>query len=135
LHVGRPVPTGLKSREKKQIDLNSRPGARYSNGAFVGQHGSWNRKPQSSYVVIYFPFAGGRPSSPPVEVVYDFLNAKGEARGVRRGGAWRRRCAARCRRCRNTIWRFPLSHAPRQLRNLAFSFDAADWRSLSIRAE
>ena len=35
-----------------------------ANGAFVGQHGSWNRKPRSGYKVIFVPFADGKPSGP-----------------------------------------------------------------------
>ena len=43
-------------------------------GAFVGQHGSWNRKPHSGYKVIFVPFAGGKPSGPPVDVLTGFLS-------------------------------------------------------------
>ena len=50
-------------------------------GAFVGQHGSWNRKPFSGYKVIFVPFAGGRPSGPPIDILTRFLTDKGKARG------------------------------------------------------
>ncbi|MDG2528477.1 PQQ-dependent sugar dehydrogenase [Caulobacter endophyticus] len=50
-------------------------------GAFIGQHGSWNRKPHSGYKVIFVPFAGGKPSGPPRDVLTGFLNAEGEALG------------------------------------------------------
>ncbi len=50
-------------------------------GAFIGQHGSWNRKPHSGYKVVFVPFAGGRPSGPPRDVLTGFLNADGEALG------------------------------------------------------
>src|SRR4029078_1604417 len=40
-------------------------GAQYSNGVFVGQHGSWNRKPRSGYKVIFVPFTGARPGRRP----------------------------------------------------------------------
>jgi glucose/arabinose dehydrogenase len=50
-------------------------------GMFVGQHGSWNRKPPSGYKVIYVPFAGDKPSGPPVDVLTGFLAADGKARG------------------------------------------------------
>jgi glucose/arabinose dehydrogenase len=43
-------------------------------GAFVGQHGSWNRKPHSGYKVIFVPFAGGKPAGPPVDVLTGFLS-------------------------------------------------------------
>ena len=50
-------------------------------GAFVGQHGSWNRRPLSGYNVVFIPFANGRPSGQPVEVLGGFINDEGEARG------------------------------------------------------
>ena len=53
----------------------------YRNGAFVGQHGSWNRKPLSGYRVIFVPFAGGKPAGPPQEVLTGFLDEDGHARG------------------------------------------------------
>ena len=56
-------------------------GARYSGGAFIGQHGSWNRRPMSGYKVIFVPFAGGRPSGPAVDVLTGFLDSDGKARG------------------------------------------------------
>ena len=55
--------------------------AHYRGGAFVGQHGSWNRSPPSGYRVIYVPFAGGHPSGPVEEVLTGFLDAQGNARG------------------------------------------------------
>jgi glucose/arabinose dehydrogenase len=60
---------------------NARLGAMYSNGVFVAQHGSWNRKPVSGYRVIFVPFAAGSPVGPPSDVLTDFLNASGDARG------------------------------------------------------
>jgi len=53
----------------------------YATGAFIGQHGSWNRNPPSGYKVIFVPFAGGHPSAQPVDVLTGFLDAKGNARG------------------------------------------------------
>ena len=55
--------------------------ARLGPGMFVGQHGSWNRKPRSGYRVIFVPFTGGRPSGPPVDVLAGFVRANGDARG------------------------------------------------------
>jgi glucose/arabinose dehydrogenase len=55
--------------------------ARYAGGAFVGQHGSWNRKPRSGYKVIFVPFAGGRPAGSAVDVLTGFLDSDGKARG------------------------------------------------------
>jgi glucose/arabinose dehydrogenase len=54
---------------------------KYAGGAFIGQHGSWNRKPRSGYKVIFVPFADGHPAGPPEDVLTDFLNADGQARG------------------------------------------------------
>ena len=53
----------------------------YAGGAFVGQHGSWNRRPPSGYKVIFVPFAAGHPSGPPADVLTGFLDADGNARG------------------------------------------------------
>ncbi len=47
-------------------------GARFAQGAFVAQHGSWNRKPASGYRVIFVPFAGAQPSGKPVDVLTGF---------------------------------------------------------------
>ncbi|SDH12954.1 sorbosone dehydrogenase family protein [Janthinobacterium sp. YR213] len=54
---------------------------RYRGGAFIGQHGSWNRKPFSGYKVIYVPFANGVPSGPPQDVIAGFLDSHGKAQG------------------------------------------------------
>ncbi len=56
-------------------------GPEWSAGAFVGQHGSWNRKPRSGYKVIFVPFANGRPVGAPVDVLTGFLNEDGDAQG------------------------------------------------------
>ena len=55
--------------------------ARYSGGAFVGQHGSWNRKPLSGYKVIFVPFANGRPNGMPEDVLTGFVDENGNAHG------------------------------------------------------
>ena len=52
-----------------------------ANGAFIGQHGSWNRKPRAGYKVIFVPFANGMPAGPPRDVLTGFLNGSGEAQG------------------------------------------------------
>ena len=54
---------------------------RYRGGAFIGQHGSWNRKPRSGYQVIFVPFAGGRPDGRPQAILTSFVNEKGQAQG------------------------------------------------------
>ena len=55
--------------------------AHYQGGAFIGQHGSWNRSTPAGYKVIYVPFANSRPSGPPEDFLTGFLNDKGEAMG------------------------------------------------------
>ncbi|WP_454763971.1 PQQ-dependent sugar dehydrogenase [Cupriavidus campinensis] len=59
---------------------NSLP-ARFQHGMFVGQHGSWNRKPRSGYKVIFVPFDQGKPKGAPFDVLTGFLNEDGEAQG------------------------------------------------------
>ncbi|RON65780.1 sorbosone dehydrogenase family protein [Pseudomonas fluorescens] len=60
--------------------------AQFKEGAFIGQHGSWNRKPHSGYKVIFVPFAAGKPTGQPVDVLTGFLdkdeNALGRPVGV-----------------------------------------------------
>jgi glucose/arabinose dehydrogenase len=53
----------------------------FRSGAFVGEHGSWNRIPLSGYKVVFVPFAGGKPTGAPVDVLTDFVNGLGEAQG------------------------------------------------------
>ncbi len=54
---------------------------RFTGGAFIGQHGSWNRQPRSGYKVIFVPFADGQPAGTPENVLAGFVNARGEAMG------------------------------------------------------
>jgi glucose/arabinose dehydrogenase len=53
----------------------------FRGGAFIGQHGSWNRKPLSGYKVIFVPFADGRPSGQPMEILTGFVDRDGKALG------------------------------------------------------
>lgn len=55
--------------------------ATYLNGAFIGQHGSWNRNPVSGYKVLFVPFKDGKPDGAPQDILTGFLNDKGQARG------------------------------------------------------
>jgi glucose/arabinose dehydrogenase len=54
---------------------------RYAGGAFVGNHGSWNRRPPSGYDVVFVRFDNGRPVGQPEDVLSGFLDAEGNARG------------------------------------------------------
>lgn len=55
--------------------------AQFKGGVFIGQHGSWNRKPHSGYKVIFVPFADGKPAGLPQDVLTGFLDAEGNAFG------------------------------------------------------
>jgi glucose/arabinose dehydrogenase len=55
--------------------------AQYRNGMFVGQHGSWNRKPRSGYKVIFVAFDHGMPTGQPIDVLAGFVRDNGEAMG------------------------------------------------------
>jgi glucose/arabinose dehydrogenase len=52
----------------------------YRGGAFVGEHGSWNRREFNGYKVVFIPFANGRPNGMAQDVVTGFLDS-GKARG------------------------------------------------------
>jgi glucose/arabinose dehydrogenase len=56
-------------------------GAFGQDGMFVGQHGSWNRRPPSGYKVIFVPFNGGKPSGQPIDVLTGFIGPDGDAFG------------------------------------------------------
>jgi glucose/arabinose dehydrogenase len=56
-------------------------GQGYASGAFIGQHGSWNRDPPSGYKVVFVKFANGKPVGKPIDVLTGFLTSKGEAHG------------------------------------------------------
>lgn len=55
--------------------------APFTQGAFIGQHGSWNRKPHSGYKVIFVPFSAGKPAGQPVDVLTGFLDKDEQAMG------------------------------------------------------
>ena len=52
-----------------------------AEGAFVGQHGSWNRNPPSGYKVIFVPFKDGKPAGKPQDILTGFLDSHGQAHG------------------------------------------------------
>jgi glucose/arabinose dehydrogenase len=55
--------------------------ANYRGGAFVGEHGSWDRNPLNGYKVVFVPFKDGKPSGPAEDFVTGFLNSDNQARG------------------------------------------------------
>jgi glucose/arabinose dehydrogenase len=60
---------------------DARMPANYVSGAFIGQHGSWNRKQLAGYNVVFVPFANGRPAGQPLEFLGGFVNEDGRAYG------------------------------------------------------
>ena len=69
------APLGMASSVGSSLPGN------FANGMFIGQHGSWNRRPHSGYKVIFVPFDAGRPRGDPVDVLGGFLSPDGEAFG------------------------------------------------------
>ncbi len=55
--------------------------AAYAGGAFVGEHGSWNRRAFNGYKVVFVPFQNGRPNGMAQDVVTGFLSSDNKARG------------------------------------------------------
>ena len=53
----------------------------FASGAFVGEHGSWNRRPLAGYKVVFGPFERGRPGGLPIDFLDGFLSADGKAYG------------------------------------------------------
>ncbi|MGN3975438.1 PQQ-dependent sugar dehydrogenase [Tsuneonella sp. SYSU-LHT278] len=81
-------------------------GGPFVNGAFVGQHGSWNRSDPSGYKVVFVPFRGGRPAGKPIDIATGFLK-DGHARGRPVGVLFdpERRALFVADDVSNTIWR------------------------------
>ena len=53
----------------------------FQAGAFVGEHGSWDRSPVNGYKVVFVPFADGKPTGPPTDVVTGFLSGDDHVNG------------------------------------------------------
>jgi hypothetical protein len=62
------------------FSMNSALPENYRSGAFVGEHGSWNRNSFNGYEVVYIPFENGMPSAKAQSVVTGFLEGD-QARG------------------------------------------------------
>lgn len=87
--------------------------APFERGMFVGQHGSWNRKPRSGYKVIFVPFANGKPSGEPVDVLTGFVSENGDGWGRPVGVAIDKRGALLVADdVGNVIWRVTRAPAP-----------------------
>jgi glucose/arabinose dehydrogenase len=88
---------------------------RFRNGAFIGLHGSWNRKPLSGYKVVFVPFNEGMPSGPMETVLEGFLNGEGQAQGRPVGVAQDNAGALLIADdVGNTVWRLSSRPAPAQ---------------------
>ncbi|GAA0745005.1 sorbosone dehydrogenase family protein [Ideonella azotifigens] len=55
--------------------------APFAGGMFIGEHGSWNRKPPVGYKVVFVPFTDGKPSGQPIDVLTRFVDDQGDAHG------------------------------------------------------
>ncbi len=84
-------------------------GGPFSEGAFVGEHGSWNRSDPSGYKVTFVPFRNGRPSGKPIDLATGFLK-DGHARGRPVGVLFdeQRRALLIADDVSNTVWRVAL---------------------------
>ena len=84
-------------------------GGSFSEGAFVGEHGSWNRSDPSGYKVTFVPFRSGRPSGKPIDLATGFLK-DGHARGRPVGVLFdeQRRALLIADDVSNTVWRVAL---------------------------
>ena len=69
------APLGLVSAKGNTL------GEAFANGMFVGEHGSWNRRPHSGYKVVFVPFKNSQPVGVPVDVLTGFLSEDGKAYG------------------------------------------------------
>lgn len=84
----------------------------FNEGMFVGQHGSWNRKPRSGYKVVFVPFRDGRPSGDTVDLLTGFVSDEGDAWGRPVGVAVDRQGALLVADdVGNTIWRVTSARA------------------------
>jgi glucose/arabinose dehydrogenase len=89
-------------------------GPPFTNGMFVGQHGSWNRAPFSGYKVIFVPFTNGKPSGQPIDVLGGFVRGNGDANGRPVGVVIDSKGALLVADdVGNTVWRVTRSQLPR----------------------
>lgn len=83
----------------------------FKDGAFIGLHGSWNRRPRSGYKVIFVPFTDGYPAGAPENVLTGFVSAHGDALGRPVGVAIDQSGALLVADdVGNTIWRVTMSY-------------------------
>ena len=84
-----------------------------ASGAYVGEHGSWNRRPRSGYKVVFVPFANGQPVGLPLDVLTGFVSPDGKAWGRPVGVAVDQRGALLVADdVGNAVWRVTRAPAP-----------------------
>ncbi|HEX6004446.1 MAG TPA: sorbosone dehydrogenase family protein [Burkholderiales bacterium] len=90
-------------------------GSVFGEGMFIGEHGSWNRKPRSGYSVVFVPFKRGRPAGAPIDVLTGFVSPEGEAYGRPVGVAIDKRGALLVADdVGNIVWRLTANSPARQ---------------------
>lgn len=89
-------------------------GGDFSQGAFIGEHGSWNRQDLSGYKVVWVNFVNGQPTGEPIDFVTGFLTENGQARGRPVGVTFdpARRILLVADDLSNTVWRIAPRGAP-----------------------
>ena len=101
------APLGMAFSEGKGLP------AALASGVFVGEHGSWNRRPHSGYKVVFVPFSKGQPDGLPVDVLTGFLSPEGHAYGRPVGVAIDKRGALLVADdVGNVIWRVAATTTP-----------------------
>jgi glucose/arabinose dehydrogenase len=75
------APLGMTFAQSSEGNIAKLPQA-FASGSFVGEHGSWNRKPRSGYKVVFVPFTNGKPSADmPIDVLTGFVSDDDKALG------------------------------------------------------
>jgi glucose/arabinose dehydrogenase len=99
------APLGLAASRDSRLPVP------FVDGMFVGQRGSWNRRPRSGYNVVFVPFRAGKPVGHPVDVLTGFLSPEGEAYGRPVGVAIDKRGALLVADdIGNAVWRVTAAH-------------------------
>ena len=106
------APLGMAFAQDQQGN-SAKLGGQFADGVFVGEHGSWNRKPRSGYKVVFVPFLDGKPNGQPIDVLTGFVNEDGKALGRPVGVAIGKDGAVLVADdVGNAIWRVPAERRP-----------------------
>jgi glucose/arabinose dehydrogenase len=108
--------------------------SRYAGGAFIGLHGSWNRRPLSGYTVVFVPFSGGKPAGKMEDVLTGFASPNGNAYGRPVGVAVDKTGAVLVADdVGNTIWRVaPARTTPRAMKRQPLASSASESPTPSV---